>query len=128
MATLSDIVTGALRKLGIVAEDEAASADAMSNGVTALNDMLHAWKLAGVDITHTTLTATDTFPLGDEYVEGTKYVLASRLSPDYQVPQSFDADDWFRKIQAAYATISTVTMPTALTRMPSRYWRDSRIR
>lgn len=128
MATMRDIAERALRKIGVVAKDEPMGADDASVGVEALNAMLHAWKLAGVDITHTTLDAADAFPLGPEFEEGTTYLLASRLSPDYAAPAGFDADDWFRKIQAAYMEISSVTISTALTRMPSRYWRDSRIR
>ena len=128
MATIQDIVTAAYRKIGVVSEDEAMSDAMLTNGVDAFNRMLHGWKLRGVDVTHSDLTATDTFPLGDEYQEGAIYVLAGRISPDYMVPANFDADDWFRTIQAAYMTITTATMPTALTRMPSRYWRDTRIR
>lgn len=128
MATVEDIVTAAFRKIGVVAEDETASDASISNGVDTFNRMLHAWKLRGVDVSHTDLVAADTFPLADEYQEGTIYVLAARLSPDYTVPANFDADDWFRTIQAAYTTIDAATMPRALTRMPSRYWRDTRIR
>ena len=128
MTTVADVVSQAFRKIGVAAEDEALSADAMSAGVDAYNNMVHAWKLRGVDLSHTDQTSSDTFPFAAEYVEGTVYLLASRLSPDYEVPASFDADDWFRTFQAANTTADAVTIPTALTRMPSRYWRSSRIR
>lgn len=128
MATVEDIVTAAFRKIGVVAEDEDLQSDTLSVGVDAFNRMLHAWKLRGVDVSHADQVSTDTFALADEYQEGTIYVLASRLSPDYTVPATFDADDWFRTIQAAYMTIDDATISTALTRMPSRYWRDTRVR
>lgn len=124
MATMQDIVKDAYRKLGIVAEDTAMTADQGSEGVDTLNDMLHEWKLRGVDITHTDKTLTDTFPLGDEYKEGTKHMLASRLSPNYEVPASFDADDFFRAIQAAYMTIDVVAFDKAVTELPSKKERD----
>lgn len=124
MALTSDIVTSALREIRVVGEDDTASAVQMSEGVKKLNRMLHAWKLAGVDVSHTDLGANDTFSLAAEYEEGTVYMLAERLSHAYRRPPSFDADDFFRKIQAAYMTVTPVTLPTALTQVPSQYWPD----
>ena len=124
MALTSEIVARAYRKIGVAAEDEALTADQVDHGVDALNMMLHAWKLAGVDLSHSDLSATDTFTLDPEYHEGTVYMLAGRISPDYEMPQRFDADDFFRKIQAAYCTPGTVAIPLPLTRMPSQFRRN----
>lgn len=123
MATMFDIVTSALRKIGVVAADEPPTADQLANGLDALNNMMHGWKLRGVDILHTDLAAGATFPLADAFREGTIYLLASRLGPDYEVPPMFDADDWFRGIQAAYLVIEPSAMPTGLLGMPSEYGR-----
>lgn len=120
MTTALDIATRAYRKLGISGTGETLTAEELAEGIAALNDMMHAWKLAGVDIEHTDLASDDTFPLGPEFVEGTVYLLASRISPDFTVPANFDADDWFRKFQAAYMTIDTVPM-TMFDNMPSQY-------
>lgn len=114
MTTVSKIVTKALQKIGVASASQPVSATDLNDGIDALNMMLSAWKLAGVDTLHTVLVATDTFPLAAEFEEGTVYVLASRLSTDYEAPQGFDADDWFRKIQAAYLVINDVKMPSAL--------------
>ena len=73
------------------------------------------------------VTLNDEFPLGSEFLEGTIFLLASRISPDFILPASFDADDWFRGIQAAYATIPTLTVPDALLRPPSREDRDGNL-
>lgn len=128
MTATSEIVTRALRKARVVAKDETATADDMADGVDALNMMLHQWKLRGVDLTHTNLAAADTFSLNAEYEEGTVYLLAERLSKDYNRPVGFDADDFFRAIQAAYMTISVATIPNPLTKMPSQYWPQPQIR
>lgn len=117
MTTVRDIVQRAYRKTGIAGLGEAIESDMADEGLDALNMMLAAWKLAGVDTSHTTATLSSAFPLAAEYEEGTVYMLASRLSPDYQVPQDFDADDFFRKIQAAYMTIDAANLPDTL-----RYW------
>lgn len=124
MTLVSEIVTRAYRKIGVGAEGETLNADALADGVTALNAMMHGWKLKSVDITHSDLAATDAFSLDPEYEEGTVYLLASRLSPDYETPQNFDADDWFRNFQAAYRVSTKVTIPTALRSLPTgrRRW------
>lgn len=117
MATVRDIVERAHRKLGVVAQDEAMTADQGQAGLDAFNEMLHAWALDGITLdpafADTTLVAA--FPLADKYREGTIYLLASRLSPEYQAPANFDADDFFRKLQGDYFVAPTSTLDTAIT-------------
>ena len=124
MTTVNDIVTRALKKIGVVARDEAPEAYDIAEGVVAFNSMVHAWKLRGADFEHTDAAASDPFPFDPEFEEGTVYILASRLSPDYMIPPSFDADDWFRTFQAAKTTIPDSVLETALTDLPSRRARD----
>jgi len=120
MATVRDIVARAFRKLSVTAFDTAPTADEMAEGVEAYNMMLHAWKLRSVDIGHTDQDASDIFPLGPEFEEGTVYLLASRLSPNYTVPAQFNAQTWFRNIQAAIRPKATATFPGGLLNMPSQ--------
>ena len=120
MTTALDIVTQASRKKGILARGERLEAEAAADGIFALNAMMHAWQLAGINTTHSDLSLDDLFPLGPQFIEGTVYLLASRMAPEYTVPQSFDADDWFRKFQAAYLVITPVAMPE-FDRMQSYY-------
>lgn len=127
MTDVSTVCNRALRKVGITAIDEVANADQIGNAVDTLNMMLAAWELAGVDVTHSALASSDDFPLDAKYEEGTVYMLASRLSPDYQIPPSFDADDFFRKIQAAYLVIDKVEL-TELARLPGQYVRSKQAR
>lgn len=114
----SQIIERAYRKIRVVSEDEAMNTDQAVNGLAELNSMMHGWKLFGVDVSHADLTLSDTFTLADEFVEGTVYQLAQRLSPDYRQPAP-DADRFFRALQAAYMEISAASLDAALTRMPS---------
>jgi len=117
MATCRDIVTRACRKIGVAAQDEPLTADMASATLSSLNDMLWAWKLASVDIGMTTdLALDDPFPMAPEYREGAVYSLAARIAPDNNEVAGFDADDFFRKIQAAYVVIDPVVMPDAMFR------------
>lgn len=120
MATCLDIIERAHRKIGVLSRDETLQAHDVAEGLGALNMMLFAWKLDAVDTSHSAKATADTFPLASEYEEGAVYVLASRLSPDFQAPAAFDADDWFRSIQAAYSSLTEVTLPSAITSLPSQ--------
>lgn len=127
MTTMRDVVTAAYRKVNVGRSGADLVAANAAEGLFALNAMLHAWKLQGVDISHSDLTLSSDFPLGDEYVEGTLYLLAGRIAPNYERPVGFDADAWFRAIQAAYATVPTLTVPSALVRPPSREDREGNL-
>lgn len=124
MATVQDIITRALRKIGVGAVDETPTSADLAKGLDDYNSMIHAWRLSSVNLSHADQILSDTFLLGDEYQEGTVYLLASRLSPDYTVPANFDADSWFRKIQADTMEIAPVVMPRALSEPPSKRMRD----
>ena len=90
--------------------------------------MIHAFKLEGVNLSWVDQAAADTFALANEYHEGIIYLLASRLSPDYSAPANFDADKWFRSIQAAVITPPVSTVPIALTRLTSNMRRGTTYR
>lgn len=124
MATMQDIIKRAYRKLGIVAFDSAMTADQADEGLETLNSMLHEWALRGVNVGHTDAALTTVYPYGDAFMEGTVHILASRLSPNYEVPASFDADDFFRAIQVAYLDIAEVSFERALTEVPTKKARD----
>lgn len=115
MTATREIVSRAFRKIGVVSADTEIEAHEMQEGIDTLNMMLHEWKLSSVDTSHSDLTAGSEFPLDPEYEFGTVYMLAMHLSPTYEAPANFNADDFFRRIQAAYMTIDTVAMPKALT-------------
>lgn len=117
MTTVRDIVERAHRKIGVVAQDEAMTADQGQAGLDAFNEMLHAWALDGITLSpaFTDAALTTTFPLEDKYREGTIYLLAGRLAPEYQAPAGFDADDFFRKVQAAYFVAPTATFDAVIT-------------
>ena len=120
MPTMQDIVRRAYRKIGVVAEDEPMTADQGASGMEALNMMIHQWKLRGIAITYSDLTLADTFPLLPQFEEGTVYLLADRLAPDNGKQVGFDADDFFRAIQASYLVIEAAAMPRALMRTSSQ--------
>ena len=115
MTTVRDIVETAFRHIGVVAQDDAMTSDEGQSGLTAFNNMISAWALDGIALTSTDAAPNETFPLADKYREGVGYLLAMRLSPGWSAPANFDADDFFRKIQASYVVIADAAIPDPLT-------------
>lgn len=128
MATVEQIVSRAFRKMGVSGTGNALTDEEIAEGVDALNMMIHAWRLEGVELSWTDQAATEVFSLPSEYHEGVVYLLASRLSPDYQVPPSFNADTWFRSIQAWDFSIGEADIPGGISRLPSQYDNPKRSR
>lgn len=120
MTTCRDIIERAFRKLGTTAVGEAISANEASDGLEALNFMLAGMELDGVYIAHTDRALDDAFPMPDRFREGITYMLAARLSSEYEAPPTFDADDFLRKLQAAYTVADEVAMPFELLVPPIR--------
>jgi hypothetical protein len=120
MATAQTIIERAFRKIGVKAEDEGLTADQLAYGLEMLNAMLHGWELWGVDIGHVDYATTGTFALPAKFEEGTVWLLAERLAPDYSVPAGFSADDFLRRVQAAYMVIYEAALPLALRRTSSQ--------
>lgn len=119
-STFGGIVDRAFRKIGVKAEDEALTADQIALGVRTLNDLMFGLELWGVNLGHVYTAAPAPFPLDLKFHEGFVYLLAERLSTDYSVPPSFSADDFLRRIQAAYMVIPEAAMPKALLWTPSQ--------
>ena len=122
MTTARDIVERAFRKLGVVASDEAMTADQAQNGLDALNMMMHGWMLDGIDVGHIDLQLADVFTMQPQFEEGCVYLLAERLSPDYSAPAAFDVSAFKKRLSAAYLIIPDSKLDAVLTRR--RYgWR-----
>lgn len=122
MATVLDIITRAMRKIGVVAHDENLTADQSLNGLDTLNMMMHSWQITMPSWSHSDLALSDTFPLAPMFHEGAVYQLASRLSPEYGQP-GFDPDQWFRQLQSYYFVAPEAQISSMLTNTASqRRW------
>lgn len=125
MATARDITERAYRKIGVVATDEAMTAEQAQIGVDALNMMMHGWVLDGIEIGHIDLFLGDEFTMEPPFHEGCVYLLAERLSSDFAVPAPFDPRRFKQRLSAAYLIVPDAVVDSALLRAPSqsRRWR-----
>lgn len=121
MATVQDIVSRAYRKIGVVATDEAMTADQAAIGEDALNMMMHGLVLDGIDVAWSDAVLADQFAMEPAFHEGLVYMLAARLAPDFSVP-SFDESAFKTKIAAAYLIVPEAQIDTMLVRRNFRRW------
>lgn len=60
MATARDIVTRALKRLAVLDPTESVAGADASDGLAALNDLIHEWKVYNVDVLHSNFAISDT--------------------------------------------------------------------
>ena len=119
MATCRDIVQRALRKIGVVAMDEAMTADQAETGMDALNMMMSALMLDGIDVAWNEAELSDQFAMEPQFHEGCVYMLANRLAPDFSAP-GFDESRFKRGLSSAYLIVPDSVLDTTLVRMGRR--------
>ena len=118
MPTANEIILRGLRRIGVVAEDAAATAVQANNGLTTLNSMMHEWKARGADVEHTDYILTSEFALGAEYVKATVDLLAVQLADDYSLDitpvLARNARAGWNAIYAAFGASTRQTVPISL--------------
>jgi hypothetical protein len=124
MATCRDLVEAAYRKIGVVATDEAMTADQAQVGMDALNRMMHGLALEGIDVGWSDAELADQFALDARFDEGIVYMLASRLAPDFSRP-GFDDRSFRQGLANAFLIVPTAPVDRILRRTPlqRRGWR-----
>lgn len=117
MTTAREIVTSALRKIRVLAVDETPDGDELSDGVAALNRLLHS-----LDDDHTDLAPGGTFPLDAKYEDPFIYVLGDRLAEDYATTAPNQAHVMRARnlLTALFFTHPTSTVDAGLLDMPSQ--------
>jgi hypothetical protein len=114
--TIGDIVTAAFRRIGAWGLGEVNAPTEMDDGLRVLDDMLTEWKLRGVEfeLWSPGLAKENPFGIPREYHEGVIQMLAARLAPGYGQASGFDAEEFFRALQAQFTVLEPVTLDTAV--------------
>ena len=117
MATASEIVNRAYRRLNVLRPNATPSAAQADYGLNAFNEMLDSWAGEGVDV-------TDDLPIAAKYERGVVALLAQRLAPDFglQLPPQIEreAREGWRTLQAGYITAPTADFDDTLQYLPSQ--------
>lgn len=85
MATRSarETITSALRRIGILSEMEAMSADQANDALTILNDMMQGFPARGIHYVHAPLTLDTALNVPDEQTRNVMLVLVWELADEY---------------------------------------------
>jgi hypothetical protein len=78
------IITSALRLIGVLSEGETASAEQAEDALAAMNDLFAQWDGNGIDIGHFPQTDVNaTSPIFNDAMQAAKYNLAIVLAVEY---------------------------------------------
>ena len=89
MASVLSILGRSLRLIGAVDASESLSAEDSTTALVAMNAMCLRWEANGMALGWTAATLTGNMPSPDEAEECIVYNLATRLAPEYGLPQAF---------------------------------------
>lgn len=127
--TYGDVITRALRLLGVIMETETPSAEQGADGLSQLNAMMAYWEMDGIHIGYFSGdSTTETLTLDPRYRVPVEYSLAVLLAPQYERDPSpivaQIASDGYGKLlrEAVYQTRveSVAQIPAG----ENRGWRD----
>lgn len=87
--TNSEVITDALRELGVIDETESPSAEQGADGLRKLNQMMETWDVGGISLEYFAQTVlSDTCPIPAYAEMGVTCSLAIRLAPTYRAQVS----------------------------------------
>jgi len=116
--TAGDLVKNALRKIGVLQTQEEPDADEMDDGLTTLNNMLHAWELDGIRLNHTDVVSTDTLPYPDNHTNPIMYSLCVQFCTEYGKPITAEiagnGENGYRNLQNYYYQPDEMSVDNAL--------------
>lgn len=82
--TNEEMISGALRLLGVLNEVQSASAEQGAHGLEALNQVMAEWEADGIDVQYYEQNSlTDNIPVPTNARAAVKYFLAFALAPEY---------------------------------------------
>lgn len=120
MATAQDIITRALRRIGVLAGEEAANAPDMVESLQIMNDLMFAFPPMGIQYVHTALAAGDTVNVPDEQIRNLTFMVADELADGFGAPISpdlrMDIMNAKSELQAAYLHVNPAVPDRALRR------------
>ena len=105
-ATASQVIERALRRINVLAAEEAVSANDMVDCLQLMNDMMFNFPARGIQYVHIQLAQTDTVNVPDMLVRALVHVLADELADDFGMPITpdlrADIEESKHQLQAYY--------------------------
>jgi hypothetical protein len=109
-----ETITTAFRRIGILSEMEAMSADMASDALVILNDMMQGFPARGIHYVHTPLTLDAVLTVPDEQTRNVMLMLMWELADEYGVELSAkkvsDCSEARSALQACYYVVPPAQM------------------
>ncbi|OOY15071.1 hypothetical protein [Thioclava sp. DLFJ4-1] len=119
MATVRDIYTRSLRKIGVLAIDETPDANMADAALDGFNDAMSSLAARGVGYYHANLTHDSTFPMVDECHNFVVNIVAAEIAPMFGRTGPDTRKD-FMYLRGAFLTIKEADLPETILEMPSQ--------
>jgi len=118
MTTALDLVTQAMKSIGVLEQGETPSGAEGVDGLAALNQMLSSWIHDGIDLEYENVALSDTMTYADDHMGPFRYNLAVRLAPEFGVMPSplvmGMANDGYLQLQREYLDPDTLEIDEML--------------
>lgn len=118
MQTTTEIITRALRRIGVVAADEPPTADQERAGLDSLNEIGQSFRLHGVMFDMPVMGPASEMPIDNSCLAAFQAVLAARLAEEFAVPGPDPAPAWAQ--MAAFYYVVRKSSVHELTRTSSQ--------
>jgi hypothetical protein len=119
-STANDVITKALRRIGVIEYDQAPDAAMASQGLAMLNEWMHGLPNVSVDYAHRDLAITDTVNVPDGLVAALITAFGGELADEYErvlTPRQMQRVDMaMNTLRAAYFQPTTAPVDGALRR------------
>lgn len=115
--TPRDLITGSLRLIGVVASGETPPASELTDGMSALNDMLDSWSVEGLIVYKTT---RESFAL---VANQAQYTMGTSGTPDFSSARPVDIED-----AAIELTTSSPTVEVPMDILNDHQWAAEKIK
>lgn len=125
MQTTSEITLRALRRIGVVASDEPATADQTASGLDALNEIGQSFRVNGVHFDMPILGHATQIPIDSPCLAAFQTILAARLAEEFGQPGPDPAPAWAQIAAHYYEPVLSSLFE--LTRTASQRRRHSHI-
>lgn len=118
--TANQILTRAMRRLKVIAGEEAMTSAELADGLVTMNGAMHGFGPRGIHYPHVDLTSNDTVNMPDEQIDSLVWLIAEALAPEYGYtftpPEAVAIVRATQQLQAAYKSIPPMAAPRGLLR------------
>lgn len=125
MTTARVLLTGSLRLLRVVAEEETPTAQQLEDSLESMNQLLHALKSHNADIYFQNITLDAEVPVPPEHDRPLRYIMAGEMAPEFGTQMTPEValreQDAWKVLQAYYGRVPRLKSDEGVFDRRSRY-------